>query len=703
MQVIHLKQKDVQAQVIRYVDQDIKIPTGGRIVKVYCGKDEDGNKIQKEYIPLYMGFDIETTNIVKGKEYKAAYMYIAQLCIATEKAAYLYIFRRWQEVITFFIKLQKYLSLGESRRVICFIANESFEFQFLRRRLNWQQGKFDFFAKETRKPLLATSCGIEFREALSISGGGLAELANDFCRTKKLVGDLDYNKSEITGKPRNFKTPMSDTEMQYCYNDVIILSEFAEFIFDNYIRPNKKVPLTKTGLLRAEVKEKFKALPENQQIKQLLMWQFPTYAQYVFWFEYLFRGGYVHANVIYAGQTLERLFKNYDITSSYPYQLNCRYYPMSKFEAVEFTTMEDFKQLLKTKCVIFCATFRNLRQTTSHAIESYSKCIKIENFELDNGRVRKAGRMTVALNEIDFAVYNMFYQWDDDPYIYDIYIADRGYLPPYMLDVLNKHYKAKASMKKRGWHKDPAHMAEYAIEKSGVNAFYGMCVTRIQLNQVRYTTDWLTLSDKLDFEKEKKNQVLLPQWGIYCTSWARWHLLSTLKRIYDTCGNITAYCDTDSLKNLYHPLLQSVIDAVNAETYKRLIKRGLTDPDFADLGKFEIEEDYIRAKFNGAKRYLAEYKDNSVHATIAGLPKDAILRLDKDPFDAFSITGMNIEADISDKLGHAYIDEPTSDIIDGEEMHEESSICLFDMPFKMKIDAVYHQLMLESMRRKDIL
>ena len=104
--------------------------------------------------------------------------------------------------------------------------------------------------------------------------------------------------------------------------------------------------------------------------------------------------------------------------------------------------------------------------------------------------------MTVALTEIDYYIYKLFYTWDDEPYIYDIYVADRGKLPPYMLNVLNQHYKAKAEMKAKGWHKMPEHMADYAIEKSGVNSFYGMTITRIQLNEIKYITDWETLKGK---------------------------------------------------------------------------------------------------------------------------------------------------------------------------------------------------------------
>lgn len=683
------------AQVIWYDRGSVKVPTGGRIVKVYCGKDEEGNKIEKEYIPVYMGFDIETSNIITDN-HKAAYMYIAQCCIATHKAAYIYMFRKWDQVYNFFTQLSSYLILGEKRRIICYIANMSFEHAFMRKRFRWMQGKYDFFAKETRKPLLVTYNGIEFREALTISGGGLAELAASYCKTQKLKGDLDYSIL------RNSTSRLTTAELQYCYNDVIILAEFSEFIYTQYIRPTKKVPLTKTGLLRAEVKQAFKQADHNGELKSMIQHAFPSQVQYNFWWNYLFRGGYVHSNILYSGYKITDRMCNYDITSSYPAQMNIRGYPMSRFKAEAFTNMQDFEDLCKKKCVIFIAVFKNIRTTTSHCIESYNKVIKIQNYTLDNGRVRKAGIMAVALTEIDWQIYKRFYKWDGEPYIYDIYTAKRGYLPSYLLDVLNGHYRQKAQMKKDGWHKDPEKIRFYNIEKSGINAGYGLLVTKIQLNKVRYDNDkgWLEEKGTIDFEKEKRNQVLLPQWGIYCTSWARFQLLDTLWRIYERCGNITAYCDTDSLKNISHPLLQSVIDEVNAGIKQLLLKRGLTDPLFSDLGQFSKEEDYIAGKFLGAKRYLAQYPDGSIHATIAGLPKDAILKLPDgtDPFDYFSIDGMYIDAEISGKLGSGYFDDEVSDIVEGEVMTELSGVCLFAMQFKLKLDGYYHNLIIESLK-----
>ena len=709
-------EKDVPAEVVHYHQGDkIKVPTGGRIVPVHCGKDYDDEKVEKQYLPIYMAFDIETTNIIRG-EHKAAYMYIAQCCMATHKAAYIYYFRTWDDVIFFFKGLSTYLLLGKVRRLICLIANCGFEFQFLRHRLTWMQGKFDFFAKEARQPLLATSMGIEFREALSISGGSLASLAKDFCRTQKLKGELDYNIE------RNSNTVLDPIhEMQYCFNDVIILAEFAEYLFTKYIRPNHKVPLTKTGLLRAEQKDYFKHQPNWMQMKQLLHDMFPSKVQYDFWFEFLFRGGYVHSNVLYAGQLLKNLLC-FDITSSYPAQINLRGYPMTKFEPWEFTTMEEFEALMKTHCVIFVARFTGVERTTGHAIESISKCIDYENCLVENGRIaashiidketheRKEGFFTVALTEVDWQIYKKFYRWNEDPYIYDVYVAERKRLPKYVRDVLNGHYKNKSEMKRKGWHKDPDHVADYSIEKSGCNSFYGMMVTRMQEETVRYQNDWCVRKEDFDYEREVNSQILLPQWGIYVCAWGRWQLLDTVWKITQKCGDIVCYMDTDSIKMLYHPEAIKVIEEVNKEIARLLNKFGLTNPAFSDLGMFDREADYIRAKFLGAKRYLSEKLnektgEKEICATIAGLPKDAILKLppDEDVFKFFSDDGMLIDAEISGKLGHAYIDNETHDIVAGEAMTELSSICLFPMTFEMNIEAGYHAMMLEYMKESEVI
>ena len=94
------------------------------------------------------------------------------------------------------------------------VANLSFEFQFIRKWLHVTR----LFAKEARQPLLVEHNGwLQFREALSISGGNLEQLAKDYCTTQKLVGDLDYSKI------RHSTTPLTQEELNYCIHDVLII------------------------------------------------------------------------------------------------------------------------------------------------------------------------------------------------------------------------------------------------------------------------------------------------------------------------------------------------------------------------------------------------------------------------------------------------------------------------------------------------
>ena len=85
------------------------------------------------------------------------------------------------------------------------------------------------------------TCG-ETDTKVAHSGGTATE-------TQKAKRDLDYT------IPRNYKTPLNDIEMGYCLSDVAILAEFSKYIFDTYIKPEKYIPMTKTGLLRREVKK----------------------------------------------------------------------------------------------------------------------------------------------------------------------------------------------------------------------------------------------------------------------------------------------------------------------------------------------------------------------------------------------------------------------------------------------------------------
>lgn len=646
------------------------------------------------YLKGYCGFDIETTNIIKPDR-KRAYMYIWQMAICTDSEGIVYLGRTWDDFLYLLDHLQKEWQTSEMEQLIMWDANFGFEFQFIRKKLEWDEAPFAFFAKEERKPLTATWKGIQFHECLTISGGSLGQLAKDYTTTQKLKGDLDY--SVI----RNHKTALTEQELDYCINDVVILSEWSKFVFENWLKTNKKVPLTKTGLLRSETKQEWsRSCTDKIGYMQMMNRCYPDELTYKQWFRWLFRGGYVHSNCPHTNRILENILPE-DITSSYPTVIFLTYCPGSEF--VEVHDFQNFRKYAEKKCCIFLADFYGLQNTGTHSLESLSKCIEADGYRLDNGRIYRADHITVMLTELDLDNYDKFYTWDR-MHIRRMWVADRMRFPGFLRKVLKKHYVKKSELKKAGLN----HTPEYAITKSSVNSIYGLTVTKMQLDEVAYSQElgWHLAEVPLEYEKEAAKQILLPQWGIWVAAQARHNLMQQVAYITERCGNVVVYCDTDSIKCLPHPELEDCFKVYNDRIAKQLKQAGLTDPAFYDLGMFTNEAEghtVTRFKTLGAKRYLMELDGEKIEATIAGFPKSAVKAMGKDPFDAFSINGMKIEAGRSEKLTTAYIDEPSWDWVAGEVMEEDSSVALYEIPFSLITDKRYYELLVEGQERRQSL
>lgn len=644
---------------------------------------------KKHYLELYCGFDIETTNI---PEEKLAFMYIWQFAIND----LVIIGHSWEEFTSLLERLQRIYTLRDSTRIIVWVANLSFEFQFFRHWVNVT----DIFAKEKRQPLqvVVNNC-IEFRDCLAISGGSLSQLAKDYTKTQKLVGDLDYNILRNRTDGEN----LTPEELAYCVNDVVILSEFSEFIFTHYIY-NGFLPLTKTGILRRKVKDKVKAHPQKQVIYNRIRSSFPNKDFYTLLMNWCFRGGYVHANAYHTGQIIENVF-SIDFTSSYPSVMFKDYMPTSNFYRDENTTISHYLELNKTYCTIAHITFYNIKATTPHSIESKNKIISYDGAIWDNGRLQSAERITVIITELDFLNYCDFYQWDNMQ-IHDLFYSARGKLPKYFLSILGQEYERKAALKKNGQSKTK----EYAISKSIVNSAFGLTVTRMNESDITYNNDeWGETLENFDYSKEVRKAVLLPQWGVYICAHSRRRLLSIVYQIDkdNTIGDVL-YNDTDSIKLRNFDKYKHIIEDYNEK--ERQANRTICDTfgyDFSlfdDLGTFEIEnhgKPYGRFKTLGAKRYITEY-NGEYEITISGLPKTSITkycsRIGCDVFEFFN-DDMTLELDDSQKLTTKYNDEPSEYIINGELMKERSSVCLYSIPFKMSLTAEYKSFCIELINR----
>lgn len=203
-------------------------------------------------------FDIETSSFYQGgyaaPENKRAIMYIWQFGI-DNLVTY---GRTWEEFHDFISVLTELLQLNEKRRLVCYVHNLPYEWQFIRKHFNWDK----VFFLEDRKPVKARIGGLEFRCSLKLSGGkSLANVGKDLQHHKieKKVGDLDYNLI------RTPLTPLSDTELGYCEYDIRVLNAYiAEKIEQD--KNVSRIPLTNTGYVREYCRKAcFRAVEEVQE------------------------------------------------------------------------------------------------------------------------------------------------------------------------------------------------------------------------------------------------------------------------------------------------------------------------------------------------------------------------------------------------------------------------------------------------------
>ena len=683
-----------------------------------------------KYIRIACGYDIETTRIEKH-----SFMYHWQLSWGEDEL----LCRKWDDFYTLIAALNEWLE-PKNAVIIVWVANLGYEFSFLCRRFYWKK----IFARESRNPLTARTGRIEFRECLSISGGGgLANLAKNYCKTRKLKGDLDFNVL------RNSQTVLQpDTEEQYTINDVRILSEWAEYIYTEFSDTGKDIPLTATSIVRNDIRAAAESTGEIERIRAAVYKLYPPRQTYNKIMQYLFRGGYTHANVWYSMVKWDNTI-GVDYTSDYPACMLQCYYPMTEFVQCSCSTngvyITDNK--IREKCMVIVCDIYNIERSTYHAIESENKLIRYENARFDNGRLYAADRIRVALTELDYQVYCMFYKWSA-LVIVDSMCAERGKLPQYLLKPLKHYYYVKQQLKARGLD----YTIEYRNAKARLNSFYGCCVTRLNFTEHIYNQDtgeWEERESRKTYEKMIEKQLLSPYWGIWITSHARQRLLRIVHTMdIDKSENNVIYCDTDSIYFDDTPRNRRIIAEYNARIAKYNAEN--LPPEFSDIGLFDwVDKDKktkepVRYEFLtlGAKRYLKFY-DNHAEVVVAGMRKgtyehnicrpfadtdDCYPLIVKDTdelgneikrragyvskselFELFSDNYI-LSCDESEKLasiydtnpsergadGKTYEDEYTAEVTDEqghtEIMREKSGVCLYPIPFTLKMSDKYLSL-----------
>lgn len=498
--------------------------------------------------------------------------------------------------------------------LIIYVHNFAYEFQYLRNILEFSE----VFARKPRKPIYArTADGLEFRCSFFLTGMSLESLPKNFrLTTKKLVGDLDYDTL------RSPLTALSDTEISYCENDVLVLHELIEQ-FKGIYKHVVNIPYTSTGRIRRNVKKLM--YPIKKDISACT----PTPGIFQM-LQAAFAGGYTHANAAHVGEVVEDVH-SFDFASSYPAQMLLQKYPSAPFAKEPLT---DIKRLDgNSKAYLLTVIFYDIESRNYWNYISGHKCTRLINGTFDNGRIAAADEIEITCTEVDIEIIAANYHFSKCE-VLECYSAKKDYLPKPFTDYIIELYKDKTKLK------DVDGMEQKYLEaKRFVNGLYGMTVTNTISDTILFSilTGWKI--EPLTFEgmekglqDMRKKGFLNYAWGVWVTAYARRALWKAIFEIdYEA-----VYCDTDSIK--YFGEHDEFFERYNADIladFKRVCNdRGYTMSDFSPLdptgkphplGVFEADARYTRFLTWGAKKYAYEI-GGEYHLTVAGLSKKAPLK-----------------------------------------------------------------------------
>lgn len=659
---------------------------------------------QIEYFNIPCSFDIETTSFFRstGNEgEKVAIMYEWTFGIN----GYVVIGRTWNEFIDILNIIIERLNLWKNRRLIIYVHNLSFEFQFMRKWLEWE----NVFSIDTRKPVYAlTNNGIEFRCSYLLSGYSLTKLSDQLLKypIKKMDGDLNYKLL------RHSKTILTDKELKYCENDVrVVMAYIQERIEDD--GNITKIPLTKTGYVRNYVRNNCMYEGSHKKnAKKYILYRRLMDSMIITPEEYkqlkrAFQGGFTHASAWKSGKLIKNV-RSFDFTSSYPAVMVSEKFPMSSAQLITIKSTEEFYQNLRLYCCLFDVELFGIESITmiEHPL-SLSRCSKVITPIIDNGRIVSAEHLLTTWTEQDFLIMRKFYKWKSIK-IGNFRRYKRGYLPTDFIISLLKLYQDKTTLKDVSGKE-----LEYLKSKEMINACYGMCVTDICRDDIIYNgEEWEQNHPDIDksiakYNKSKRRFLFYP-WGVWVTAYARKNLFTGILEF----GNDYVYSDTDSIKGVnsenhikyisdYNNRIISKLNlamefhGLDKNIYKPKTIKGKTKI----LGVWDDEGIYTKFKTLGAKRYMTE-KEGDISLTVSGLNKNIVIPYLKEKyitheemFNAFS-ESLYIPPSYTGKNTHTYIDyEMEGELIDynGIKNHyyEKSSVHLIAADYSLSLSNAY--------------
>lgn len=564
------------------------------------------------YYQIPCSLDIETSSFVKNGEKKAT-MYIGAIDINHV----IYFFRSWNELIEAMDALYEFFRLSDNKRLLIYVHNLSYEFQFMRKWFAWDK----VFALSEREVVYAITNGFEFRCSYKLSGYSLSNLAKiRKLPIKKLDEDYDYKLL------RTSDSELEEDVYKYLINDVEIIIYYIEQLLKEE-KEISLIPLTKTQYVRRYTRNQCNSFKYKKLIKNLEI-DIEEYS----YLKKAFAGGFTHANILNSNKVFENV-SSYDFTSSYPAVMIAEKFPMSSSEQIENPSDDIVEESIKNYCCIIELKMYNVESKfIADNPLSLSKCNVVGKKEIDNGRIISADYIETVITEQDLFTIKEFYNIEKIEYV-KIYRYIKNYLPTEFIKAILDLYKIKTELKGV-----EDRETEYLNSKEMLNSEYGMTVTDILRDTIEYKNDeWgigeMDIEEQIDKYNNKYDRFMFYPWGVWVTAYARRNLFSA---ILELKGDYI-YSDTDSVKfinrkehlkyfNQYNFTLEKKL--IRAMSYHKLDMK-LVKPKTIKgkeklLGEWDYDGDYTYFKTLGAKRYITVHNDTIV-LTVSGLNKNEAL------------------------------------------------------------------------------
>lgn len=535
---------------------------------------------------------------------------------------------------------------------VIYVHNLSYDYEYLYPFLAENFSDIDEFFMRPHTPLIVRlSPYVEIRDSYLYFNDSLERLTKSLnVDHLKRVGLVDYDHVFFPDE----KLPGDSWEYQFY--DVLGLWECLMRDFEKDGFDITTAPLTSTGKVRRECRERYLADPANRK----------TFTNcYTNGFEHwllmnCFMGGYTHGNRDYKAELINRKIGHRDMRSFYPTELRKteNLYQCGRFEEIEKPSIDLLLHPEPKTISMGLFTFKNARLKKPDDAFPFMSTARVLNgkhgklrYSSDNGRTLFVeGVFSLYLTDVDFLILY-------DQYIFDeinidlLYTAPADVLPQWLRDFIDEKFYAKTDLKNilKAVENDPESTLDDIIDasvnlmkgKNKFNGIYGMFVTNVAKPNIVRGADGDFTTDDVDYDKKMNDHYgfyrgrfnksskgfLVYSHGVWCTAYSRRDLYYMLK-IADNAKQPDGrgsglYADTDSLFYIQSDALENIFDDINGQMYQKAINGGYyitVDEKIINYDAFETEETAEQFKFLHSKCYAMTIK-NQLFATVAGVPE----------------------------------------------------------------------------------